>query len=285
MREEDKIITELQTAISRDRMTIKSLKDEIAKITRDRERAVSDLANYERMKKSVLDEINDLSNKKNTLYESLRLEAETLSEKKSVIESRLSEACSIENKASAKLEEANRLVECAKKMADKNKAESARLAKVDDEVTKEKNIATAKGKALDIEIAKAKNEADGYRQKQSLLEKKQSEVLSNLDKTKRIIEGLNKRTKETDLQKIRLQQTIDKYEGLIRDTENINLELCRFREKESEVERLKASFQKMINEQKKKDAEIEIRRLRVEKLIREKGVADELKNLEAELAK
>lgn len=126
-----------------------------------------------------------------------------------------------------------------------------------------------------------------YQEKLKSLDSRQIEAIKNLEKSEELKKILNAKIKENDATKIQLGNLQEVNRRLQRELDN------RVAETINKVKRLdtailtakkkKEMLVFKINQQTELDKEIEVRRLRVEKLARDKGIAKELKQLEKEL--
>lgn len=284
MREEAKIISELQSAIRSDRMKKQGLEKEISSLARRKSVMLDEISSYEVTKKNLRGEISEISNEKDGLIQSAKSETMALSEKRKLLDDKQNEIDLSIKKNEQILNDIERRISEEKEMSSKIKSEKAKL-NTEKEIHA-KNIAcheTAKA-----ELSRQERETDAskkkYDDKHKDLLDKENLVIANLDKIKELRHILDDKLKTNDKIKESLYREIEEYRRLQSGTKKLNEELAEFKKKEAELERLKENLAKLIEEQRKKDAEIEIRRLRVEKIIREKGIADELRNLEKELA-
>ena len=117
--------------------------------------------------------------------------------------------------------------------------------------------------------------------------KKESEIFATLDRAKKAQDKAGERLKKLDEENEKLDLR-EKRLGSIDKALNERSEDLDRKERENDDDSKKNEVDKLSiirhkDAQDKRDKEIEIKRLRVEKLVREKGVAKELKDLEKSL--
>jgi len=280
---EDKVLSDLQVAIRTDRLKQQSIEKFILSLERKKTEIDKDIASLKATKEALTGEISEIRGKKDGLLNDLKVEASNLASEKELFKAQKKELLAIRLDNDKVLEEAKREQEKNKLSAENIKSERSNLNKARIELEKEKE--TLKKHKVDIklqldEVGVARRE---YQDKLKDLSVKTQEIGDNFLRAKRVKDTLDTRLNEAEKMKIQLQGEINKSILLQEETKKINEGLASFRDREKELEQTKLSFEKMIEEQSKKEAEIEIRRLRVEKLARDKSVLKELKDLEDEL--
>ena len=279
----DKVLADLQAAIRTDRLRKQSLEKEVAVLTRKKQAVLNETEKIRQLKMGLLADIKELNGEKDGLRARITMEINALNDQRETVREQQNEVEFTKKEAEKILAEAKGIEKTNKTAHENLKSERGTLADAQKCLAKDRAGLDLEKKSVAQAIRDNIKTKATYTEKLDGLATKEKAVIQNLDKAKELRELLRQRISDTDRERAKLRGEVEKQLDLQQQTEALNEEMKRIIEKEAELDRMKESLAKTIAEQNKKDTEIEIRRLRVVKMAREKDVARELSELEKEL--
>ena len=283
----EKEIGALETTNRQLRLKTADLENEISKLQNKRSSLRTDIEELQARQKKEADQLKNIMKEtksvqediENKLKENRNIQSQ-IRDKESELKARIQKQVQAENQLSEDIS--------ALKNDQSRLKNDARLIAIEKETIAQEKISIASDKDnIVVELNRIKKANEDLHVKANINECSKHSLMEAMVKANKLTNSLNAKTIEADkrlseiavkehqIDIIEKQNAAEKKDNEIQLQKNIE-ESNRLSNKEKSLERITQAL-------KVKEDEIEIKRLRVEKIIRDKGIAEELQNLQKEL--